>query len=231
MKTIRRGWRRWCRRCTTPTSPTSCRTSPAEHRRAFVAIVRLDERPYVLAELDEAVRDEVIELLGVTETAAAVAGLETDDAVHVLEALDETDQRQVLEEIPQPERLLLEQALAYPEDSAGRLMQRELVAVPSFWTVGRNDRPPALSRRAGSRPVAREFPRHLCRRSPTSPARQRARRPPALRPAFGAARRNHDHRSAHRLDQRPTRRTSPSCSASATSSPPPSSMPAAASSA
>ena len=107
-----------------------------EHRRAFLSIIRLDERPYVLAELDEAVRDEVIELLGVAETAAAVAGLETDDAVHVLEALDETDQRQVLESIPQPERLLLEQSLAYPEDSAGRLMQRELVAVPSFWTAG-----------------------------------------------------------------------------------------------
>ncbi len=107
-----------------------------EHRRAFLAVVRLNERPDVLAELDEAVRDEVIELLGVADTAAAVAGLETDDAVHVLEGLDETDQRQVLESIPQPERLLLEQALSYPEDSAGRLMQRELVAVPSFWTAG-----------------------------------------------------------------------------------------------
>jgi magnesium transporter len=108
----------------------------AEHRRAFLAIVRLDERPDVLAELDEAVRDEVITLLGVADTAAAVAGLETDDAVHVLEALDEIDQQQVLQSIPQPERLLLEQALAYPENSAGRLMQRELVAVPSFWTAG-----------------------------------------------------------------------------------------------
>ncbi|MFO1154874.1 MAG: magnesium transporter [Rhodospirillales bacterium] len=107
-----------------------------EQRRAFLAIVRLDERPYVLAELDEAVRDEVIELLGVADTAAAVAGLETDDAVHVLETLDETEQRQVLDSIPQPERLLLEEALAYPEGSAGRLMQRELVAVPSFWTAG-----------------------------------------------------------------------------------------------
>ncbi|MFO1127060.1 MAG: magnesium transporter [Rhodospirillales bacterium] len=107
-----------------------------EQRAAVVRIIRLDQRPDVLAELDEAVREEVIGLLGVAETAAAVAGLETDDAVHVLETLDETDQRQVLESIPQPERLLLEQALAYPEGSAGRLMQRELVAVPSFWTVG-----------------------------------------------------------------------------------------------
>jgi magnesium transporter len=107
-----------------------------DHRRTIVGIIRLDERPDVLAELDEAVRDDVIEQLGVAETAAAVAGLETDDAVHVLETLDESDQRQVLESIPQPERLLLEEALAYPEYSAGRLMQRELVAVPSFWTVG-----------------------------------------------------------------------------------------------
>ena len=107
-----------------------------EHRRALVPLIRLEERPDVLAELDEVVRDEVIGQLGVKETAAAVASLETDDAVYVLENLDADEQRQVLESIPRLERLLLEQALRYPEDSAGRLMQRELIAVPTFWTVG-----------------------------------------------------------------------------------------------
>lgn len=107
-----------------------------EHRRALVPLIRLEERPDVLAELDEVVRDEVIGQLGVKETAAAVASLETDDAVYVLENLDADEQRQVLESIPRLERLLLEQALSYPEDSAGRLMQRELIAVPTFWTVG-----------------------------------------------------------------------------------------------
>lgn len=107
-----------------------------EDRRALVPLIRLEERPDVLAELDEVVRDEVIEQLGVKETAAAVASLETDDAVYVLENLDADEQRQVLDSIPRLERLLLEQGLSYPEDSAGRLMQRELIAVPTFWTVG-----------------------------------------------------------------------------------------------
>ena len=109
---------------------------PVEDRRALVPLIRLEERPDVLAELDEVVRDEVISQLGVAETAAAVASLETDDAVYVLENLDASEQRQVLESIPRLERLLLEEGLSYPEDSAGRLMQRELIAVPTFWTVG-----------------------------------------------------------------------------------------------
>jgi Mg2+ transporter (mgtE) len=107
-----------------------------EHRRALVPLIRLEERPDVLAELDEVVRDEVIAQLGIAETAAALASLETDDAIHVLQTLDAEDQRQVLDSIPRLERLLLEEGLSYPEDSAGRLMQRELLAVPTFWTVG-----------------------------------------------------------------------------------------------
>lgn len=107
-----------------------------EDRRDLVPLIRLEERPDVLAELDENVRDEVISQLSVAETAAAVASLETDDAVYVLETLDASEQRQVLASIPRLERLLLEEALSYPEDSAGRLMQRELIAVPNFWSIG-----------------------------------------------------------------------------------------------
>jgi magnesium transporter len=62
--------------------------------------------------------------------------LDSDDAVQVIEELDEDEQKQLLEAIPAGERTLIEASLAYPEDSAGRLMQRELVAVPTYWTVG-----------------------------------------------------------------------------------------------
>ncbi len=108
----------------------------ADERRTFVALMRERIPAEVLAELDENVRDEIIEELGLRETAQAVAELETDDAVLVLSELDEEEQRRVLEAIPPPERVLIEEGLAYPEYSAGRLMRRELVAVPSFWTVG-----------------------------------------------------------------------------------------------
>jgi len=108
----------------------------SDERRELVQVIRTDFHPEILAELDDAVRDQVIDELGVADTAIAVAALETDDAVHVIEELDEDEQQQVLEAIPAEDRTLIEQALTYPEDSAGRLMRRELVAVPNYWTVG-----------------------------------------------------------------------------------------------
>jgi len=107
-----------------------------EERRELVQVIRTDFHPEILAELDDAVRDQIIDELGIADTALAVAALETDDAVHVIEELDEDEQQQVLEAIPAEDRTLIEQALTYPEDSAGRLMRRELVAVPNYWTVG-----------------------------------------------------------------------------------------------
>ena len=62
--------------------------------------------------------------------------LDSDDALDVLEDLDEEAKQKILASVPVEERVILEQGLAYPEESAGRLMQRKLVAVPSYWTVG-----------------------------------------------------------------------------------------------
>lgn len=108
----------------------------AEQRHMAVDALRADIAPEVLTELDEAVREEVVDQLGIREVAAAVTEMETDDAVEVIEYLDEDVQQQVLEALPAEERRLVEQALAYPEGSAGRLMQSDFVAVPAFWTVG-----------------------------------------------------------------------------------------------
>ena len=92
--------------------------------------------PLVLAELDETVRDEVAERLGTEAIAKAIASLDSDDALNLILTLEETKQRRVLHAIPSALRAMLEEGIAFPEDSAGRLMQRELVAVPAFWTVG-----------------------------------------------------------------------------------------------
>ena len=92
--------------------------------------------PLVLAELDETVRDEVAEQLGTEAIAKAIASLDSDDALNLILTLEETKQRRVLHAIPSALRAMLEEGIAFPEDSAGRLMQRELVAVPAFWTVG-----------------------------------------------------------------------------------------------
>mgnify|MGYP000343678437 FL=1 len=70
------------------------------------------------------------------ELAEVVTELDTDDAVDLLEDLDADTQQQVLDSLPAEERVYIEQGLTFPEDSAGRLMQRELVAISDQWDVG-----------------------------------------------------------------------------------------------
>jgi len=111
------------------------RLSP-EDRARLVNAVRDEMPPEVLSELDETVRDHVIEHMGVEDLAAALVELDSDDALEVVEELPAAEQQQVLDAIPAGERTLIEEALTYPEDSAGRLMQREVVTVPTHWTVG-----------------------------------------------------------------------------------------------
>jgi magnesium transporter len=108
----------------------------SEHRRKLVRVIRSDFRPDVLAELDETIREDVIAELGILETAAAVADMDTDDALLVIADLGEDDKKAVLQAMPLSDRTLIEQQLTYAEFSAGRLMQRELVALPGFWTIG-----------------------------------------------------------------------------------------------
>jgi len=92
--------------------------------------------PEVLSELDETVREDVLEALGVQHAADAITELDSDDALMVFEEMDEERQKELLEQIPDEERTFIEEGLSYPEDSAGRLMQREVVTVPSHWNVG-----------------------------------------------------------------------------------------------
>lgn len=90
----------------------------------------------VLAELDEAVRDQLTEDLPNEVLARAVAQMDADDAAYVIETLEADDQREVLAHLPQSERVAIARNLEYPVETAGRLMQAEFVAVPPFWTVG-----------------------------------------------------------------------------------------------
>ena len=90
----------------------------------------------VLSELDEKLREEVIESLAPDEFAEAVRELETDDVVDLVEYLDEEQQEAALDALDAGDRVAVEQALSYPEESAGRHMQSELVRAPDHWTVG-----------------------------------------------------------------------------------------------
>ncbi len=90
----------------------------------------------VIAELNDYVREDVLAALTMGEVADVVTRMDTDDAVAIIEDLDDDDQRELLDALAPADRADIEAALTYPEESAGRLMQRELVAVDEGYTVG-----------------------------------------------------------------------------------------------
>lgn len=107
-----------------------------DQRLMLVELLRPRFDPEILTELDETFRDDMAGQLGTDVVAAAIARLDTDDALELIAELTEDKQRRVLQAMPDALRAILEEGLAFPEDSAGRLMQRAFVAVPTFWTVG-----------------------------------------------------------------------------------------------
>ena len=107
-----------------------------EQRRALVDLLGSDFDFSALTEVDEAIRMEIVDNLPNEQIAQAVQQLDSDDAVYILEDLDEEDQDEILAQLPFTERIRLRRSLDYPEETAGRRMQTEFVAVPPFWTVG-----------------------------------------------------------------------------------------------
>lgn len=106
-----------------------------QNRHKFIYFIRSKIDPDVLTNLDDDVRNVVLNILGTKRVAEAVKTLESDDAIYLIEDLNIERQRAILRSIPAENRAILEEVLSYPEDSAGRLMQREVVCVPAFWTV------------------------------------------------------------------------------------------------
>ena len=90
----------------------------------------------ILSELDESIRDEVISILSPQVLADAVRDLNSDDVVDLLEDLDQPQQDAILDALEDSDRVAVQQSLTYPEYSAGRLMQREVVMAPEHWNVG-----------------------------------------------------------------------------------------------
>ena len=109
--------------------------SPAA-REEFVRLAADDFPADVLPELEEGLRDDIVTLVAPEYLAGAVGELESDDAVYLVENLDEDLKREVLDALPTADRIGIERSLEYPEDSAGRVMQRDTVAVPPHWNVG-----------------------------------------------------------------------------------------------
>ena len=105
-------------------------------RKALISVIGAELEPEVLSELDDSALDDVITEMDDEDVARAITQMESDDAVHVLEDMDEDEQRKIIDALPDEDRIVVEEGLSYPEDSAGRLLQRNLVSVPGRWSVG-----------------------------------------------------------------------------------------------
>ncbi|QIR84375.1 magnesium transporter [Paracoccus sp. AK26] len=111
------------------------RLAPAE-RRAFLTLYSGEIDGEILSEIDDSIRDEVIEQLPPEVVAEAVREMDSDDVVDLVEDMDEPDRQEILAALDATDRAAVQQSLAYPEYSAGRLMQSEVVTAPEHWTVG-----------------------------------------------------------------------------------------------
>ncbi len=107
-----------------------------ELRPRFVELLGREFDFTALTEVEDAVREEILEDLPAQTVAEGVRDLDSDDAAYILEDLPKQEQDEILEQLPRLERVALERILHYPEGSAGRRMQTEFIAVPPTWTVG-----------------------------------------------------------------------------------------------
>lgn len=105
-------------------------------RRRLVQLYGEEFDGDILAELDDGLQEDIISILRPDILAEAVRELESDDIVDLVEDLDEPQQEAILEQLDDADRVAVEQALSFPENTAGRLMQRETVWAPEDWNVG-----------------------------------------------------------------------------------------------
>ncbi|WP_282094713.1 magnesium transporter [Epibacterium ulvae] len=108
----------------------------AYDRKRLIQLYGREFEGEILSELDENIREEVIAILNPVVLAEAVRDLESDDVVDLIEDLEEPQQEAILEALEDSDRIAVEQSMSFPENSAGRLMQREVVMAPDHWNVG-----------------------------------------------------------------------------------------------
>lgn len=107
----------------------------ARYREPFFQCIKDDLDPETLVDIDPALRLEILQLLSVPQMAKAIVHLDSDDALSLLEMLDEDLIHTILKRLPTGDRRIFERVLKYPDHSAGRLMQWEFVSVPPQWTI------------------------------------------------------------------------------------------------
>ncbi len=106
-----------------------------DQRIKLVSIVSDKIDPEILTYISDDLKNEVIEFLGTKDSAKFIGQLEIDDAVQVIETLEDDGRNQILHLVSEEKRSEIEEALSYPENSVGRLMQQNFIAVQKDWSV------------------------------------------------------------------------------------------------
>ena len=108
----------------------------AEERKQLLAMIGPKLDPETLTHIDGPLRPEITQLLGIKTVAHLLKGLDSDDAFEFFEDLSDKQQAKIFARVPKTIQRFWQEGLQFPEDSAGRMMQREVVVVPNIWTVG-----------------------------------------------------------------------------------------------
>jgi magnesium transporter len=108
-----------------------------EDRQVLIENQKITIDPLVFAYLDDDLKRETLSLMTARQVADVLSAVDSDDALDLIENLDPVFQKDIIRNLSAKTRIAIEEGLTFPEDSAGRLMQREYVAVPQFWTVGK----------------------------------------------------------------------------------------------
>ncbi len=108
-----------------------------EDRKAILDNYADELDPYVFFHLDPELRKNTLSIMSADKVARIVTELDSDDALDIILNLEPEFQRDIIHKLSYRLRIALQEGLNFPEDSAGRLMQREFVAIPQFWTVGK----------------------------------------------------------------------------------------------
>jgi magnesium transporter len=108
----------------------------AEYREEIIPLLDSDDLADTLADLDTNLREEILESIEPGRLAKAMGELDSDDAADVIDDMEDDQRAEVLAALSEIDRAAIETTLAYADETAGRLMQREALALPQFWTVG-----------------------------------------------------------------------------------------------
>jgi magnesium transporter len=108
---------------------------PAAKRNIVWGLVDPEDDGEVLVHVGEDVRESLLAEMDQDEIIAAVEDLDLDDLADLIDDLPDTVIDEVLKSMDRDHRERLEQALSYPEDSAGRLMNTDVVTVRADVTI------------------------------------------------------------------------------------------------